>query len=129
MRQGWGVRREYSRLSWVLCTASFSEDTLKKEKQAAYTSETSLLLDANGKVKFGSCRPCLRPIHISFICLLRPQYLKSGLWTSSNGNTWEPVRNAFSQDLGQTCRGRGCILTSFPGDSCIHIIEAKVFCV
>lgn len=69
MRQGWGVGREYLRSSWLLCTASFSEDTLKKEKQAAYASETSLLLDANGKIKRGRCLPCPRPIHMSFIYL------------------------------------------------------------
>lgn len=36
-------------MSLVLRTASFSEDTLKKEKQAAYVADTCLKADINGK--------------------------------------------------------------------------------
>ena len=62
--------REDPGSSRVVCTASFSEDTLKKEKQAAYT-DTYLVSEANGKSKSDRCP--LWPFRLSLICLPRPQ--------------------------------------------------------
>lgn len=53
MGQGW--RSGERGLSRVVCTASFSEDTLKKEKQAAYTTDTYVMAEANGKCKSDHC--------------------------------------------------------------------------
>lgn len=47
-----------STVPWMITgvrTASFSDDTLKKEKQAAYTADTCLVSDANGERKSEHC--------------------------------------------------------------------------
>ena len=67
---GGGAGKEDPGSSRVVCTASFSEDTLKKEKQAAYT-DTYLVSEANGKSKSDRCP--LWPFRLSLICLPRPQ--------------------------------------------------------
>uniref|UniRef100_A0A2K6JXZ8 Collagen type XVII alpha 1 chain n=1 Tax=Rhinopithecus bieti TaxID=61621 RepID=A0A2K6JXZ8_RHIBE len=40
-----------------IAATSFSEDTLKKEKQAAYNADSGLKAEANGKNKYGDCCP------------------------------------------------------------------------
>lgn len=87
-------------------TASFSDDTLKKEKQAAYTTDTCLVSEANGER-----RPEAVPLTwvcVPLIYLPRPRYSERSLWPCGTGATQEPVRNAESQALAPQW-SRGCV--------------------
>lgn len=105
-----------------MCTASFSEDTLKKEKQAAYTTDSKLILDTNGKTTSDLCPPCLQPIHISFM-YLSPETSLLHRWS---------LDQQQRHHLGACYRRPGLLsqrlrFNRLPVDSCTYNIETKAF--